>query len=171
MKYGYPLISGVIQHEAGDTDSGNWVTSIFITTSSLILSLYLLRPEAFNWAKSLGWYETFLPGRCTKCLGLILFDDRYSDVVDIYEGGFKHAMGISSRTEQLYEWYIPYHSAGSREAIVKRIMLTPEKRSILDEFVKNDKGSIIYHIPPGTWTGTARGNQYPPVIHKGRPSI
>ena len=81
-----------------------------------------------------------------------IFDDRYSDVVDIYEGGFTHTRGVfRSEQNSCMNNNIQYHSAISREAIVKRIMLYAGETYSFDEFVKNDKWvRIICHVPPGT---------------------
>lgn len=69
---------------------------------------------------------------------------------------------------------IQYHSAISREAIVKRIMLYAGETYSFDEFVKNDKrgsDNLSRSTRDMDFGTKARGNQYPPVIHKGRPSI
>ncbi|MEI3422909.1 MAG: hypothetical protein V8R91_18700 [Butyricimonas faecihominis] len=75
--YGYPLDSrGVIQHEAGGHGFGKLGDEYiyhneFIDFCTCVCCDHV---EAFNWAKSLGWYENLsLTGRCTKRLGRILY--------------------------------------------------------------------------------------------------
>ncbi|MBS7196543.1 MAG: leucine-rich repeat protein [Bacteroidales bacterium] len=178
--YGYPLDSrGVIQHEAGGHGFGKLGDEYiyhneFIDFCSCNCCGHV---DAFNWAKSLGWYENLsLTGKMHEVpWAHFIFDDRYSDVVDIYEGGFMHSRGVfRSEQNSCMNNDIPYHSAISREAIVKRIMLYAGETYSFDEFVKNDKrgsDNLSRSTRDMDFGTKARGNQYPPVIHKGRPSI
>lgn len=178
--YGYPLDSrGVIQHEAGGHGFGKLGDEYiyhneFIDFCSCNCCGHV---DAFNWAKSLGWYENLsLTGKMHEVpWAHFIFDDRYSDVVDIYEGGFMHSRGVfRSEQNSCMNNDIPYHSAISRETIVKRIMLYAGETYSFDEFVKNDKrgsDNLSRSTRDMDFGTKARGNQYPPVIHKGRPSI
>ena len=127
--YGYPLDSrGVIQHEAGGHGFGKLGDEYIYHNEFIDFCPCTCcdHVEAFNWAKSLGWYENLsLTGKMHEVPWThFIFDDRYSDVVDIYEGGFKHARGVfRSEQNSCMNNNIQYHSAISREAIVKRIML------------------------------------------------
>jgi NAD+ synthase (glutamine-hydrolysing) len=55
----------------------------------------------FNSAKSLGWYDNLsLTGKMHNVgWSHLIFDDRYSDIVDVYEGGYMHNRGVF-RSEQ-----------------------------------------------------------------------
>ena len=178
--YGYPLDSrGVIQHEAGGHGFGKLGDEYIYHNEFIDFCPCTCcdHVEAFNWAKSLGWYENLsLTGKMHEVPWThFIFDDRYSDVVDIYEGGFKHARGVfRSEQNSCMNNNIQYHSAISREAIVKRIMLYAGETYSFDEFVKNDKrgsDNLSRSTRDMDFGTKARGNQYPPVIHKGRPSI
>lgn len=178
--YGYPLDSrGVIQHEAGGHGFGKLGDEYIYHNEFIDFCLCTCcgHVEAFNWAKSLGWYENLsLTGKMHEVpWAHFIFDDRYSDVVDIYEGGFMHSRGVfRSEQNSCMNNDIPYHSAISREAIVKRIMLYAGETYSFDEFVKNDKrgaDNLSRSTRDMDFGTKARGNQYPPVIHKGRPSI
>ena len=75
----------------------NWGTSIFITMSFIddCLCTCCDHVEAFKWGKALGWYENLsLTGKMHEVpWAHFIFDDRYSDVVDIYEGWISHMLG------------------------------------------------------------------------------
>lgn len=103
-----------------------------------------------------------------------IFDDRYSDVVDIYEGGFMHARGVfRSEQNSCMNNDVPYYSAISREAIVKRIMKYAGESYSFEKFVEKDKRGADESLSrsadrPGV---SVRGNQFAPRIHKGKPDI
>ena len=165
---------GIVQHEAGGHGFGK-LGDEYIYYNSFIDDCLCL--GAFKWGKALGWYENLsLTGKMHEVpWAHFIFDDRYSDVVDIYEGGFTHTRGVfRSEQNSCMNNNIQYHSAISREAIVKRIMLYAGETYSFDEFVKYDK-RVSDNLSRSTRDmdfGTkALGNQYPPVIHKGRPSI
>mgnify|MGYP002415660522 CR=1 FL=1 len=165
---------GIVQHEAGGHGFGK-LGDEYIYYNSFIDDCLCL--GAFKWGKALGWYENLsLTGKMHEVpWAHFIFDDRYSDVVDIYEGGFTHTRGVfRSEQNSCMNNNIQYHSAISREAIVKRIMLYAGETYSFDEFVKNDKrgsDNLSRSTRDMDFGTKARGNQYPPVIHKGRPSI
>lgn len=171
----YPYDSrGIVQHEAGGHGFGK-LGDEYIYYNSFIDDCLCL--GTFKWGKALGWYENLsLTGKMHEVpWAHFIFDDRYSDVVDIYEGGFTHTRGVfRSEQNSCMNNNIQYHSAISREAIVKRIMLYAGETYSFDEFVKNDKrgsDNLSRSTRDMDFGTKARGNQYPPVIHKGRPSI
>lgn len=165
---------GIVQHEAGGHGFGK-LGDEYIYYNSFIDDCLCL--GTFKWGKALGWYENLsLTGKMHEVpWAHFIFDDRYSDVVDIYEGGFTHTRGVfRSEQNSCMNNNIQYHSAISREAIVKRIMLYAGETYSFDEFVKNDKrgsDNLSRSTRDMDFGTKARGNQYPPVIHKGRPSI
>lgn len=165
---------GIVQHEAGGHGFGK-LGDEYIYYNSFIDDCPCL--GTFKWGKALGWYENLsLTGKMHEVpWAHFIFDDRYSDVVDIYEGGFTHTRGVfRSEQNSCMNNNIQYHSAISREAIVKRIMLYAGETYSFDEFVKNDKrgsDNLSRSTRDMDFGMKARGNQYPPVIHKGRPSI
>ena len=125
--YGYPLDTrGVIQHEAGGHGFGKLgdeyiYHNAFIDFCDCTCCGHVLE---FNGAKSLGWYDNLeLTGKMHSVgWSHLIFDDRYSDIVDIYEGGYMHNRGVfRSEPNSCMNNDIPYYSTISRESIVKRI--------------------------------------------------
>ena len=95
--------------------------------------------------KALGWYENVsLSGKMNDVpWSHLIFDERYAQNVDIYEGAWKHARGIYRSEEQsVMSTYIPYYNTISREAIVKRILEYSGEGYTFEKFVANDKREI-----------------------------
>lgn len=174
--YGYPLDSrGVIQHEAGGHGFGK-LGDEYIYHNAFIDFCNCLccgHTDEFNNAKNLGWYENLsLTGKIHEVpWSHLIFDNRYSDIVDIFEGGFMHNRGVfRSEQSSCMNNNIPYYSTISRESIVKRIKRYAGETYSYEEFVANDRRDA------GTVTrsssvngGTLNKYQMPPKIHKGSP--
>lgn len=174
--YGYPLDSrGVIQHEAGGHGFGK-LGDEYIYHNAFIDFCNCLccgHTDEFNNAKNLGWYENLsLTGKMHEVpWSHLIFDNRYSDIVDIFEGGFIHNRGVfRSEQNSCMNNNIPYYSTISRESIVKRIKRYAGETYSYEEFVANDRRDA------GTVTrsssvngGTLNKYQMPPKIHKGSP--
>lgn len=174
--YGYPLDSrGVIQHEAGGHGFGK-LGDEYIYHNAFIDFCNCLccgHTDEFNNAKNLGWYENLsLTGKMHEVpWSHLIFDNRYSDIVDIFEGGFMHNRGVfRSEKSSCMNNNIPYYSTISRESIVKRIKRYAGETYSYEEFVANDRRDA------GTVTrsssvngGTLNKYQMPPKIHKGSP--
>lgn len=174
--YGYPLDSrGVIQHEAGGHGFGK-LGDEYIYHNAFIDFCNCLccgHTDEFNNAKNLGWYENLsLTGKMHEVpWSHLIFDNRYSDIVDIFEGGFMHNRGVfRSEQNSCMNNNIPYYSTISRESIVKRIKRYAGETYSYEEFVANDRRDA------GTVTrsssvngGTLNKYQMPPKIHKGSP--
>lgn len=174
--YGYPLDTrGVIQHEAGGHGFGKLGDEYiyhneFIDFCSCTCCGHVYE---FNWAKSLGWYDNLsLSGKMHEVpWSQLIFDDKYSDFVDIFEGGFMHNRGVyRSEQNSCMNNDIPYYSTISRMSIVKRIKQYASESFSYEDFKANDvissevttrsfndAGSSIHHF------------QLPPQIHKGSP--
>lgn len=174
--YGYPLDSrGVIQHEAGGHGFAK-LGDEYIYHNEFIDFCQCTccgHVREFNWAKGLGWYDNLsLTGKMHEVpWSHLIFDDRYSDIVDIFEGGFKHNRGVfRSEQNSCMNNDIPYYSTISRESIVKRIKRYAGETYSFEEFVANDKrdaGNVTRSadVP----SSTVRSFQMPPRIHKGSP--
>ena len=174
--YGYPLDSrGVIQHEAGGHGFGK-LGDEYIYHNAFIDFCNCLccgHTDEFNNAKNLGWYENLsLTGKMHEVpWSHLIFDNRYSDIVDIFEGGFMHNRGVfRSEQNSCMNNNIPYYSTISRKSIVKRIKRYAGETYSDEEFVANDRRDA------GTVTrsssvngGTLNKYQMPPKIHKGSP--
>ena len=68
-----------------------------------------------------------------------IFHPKYSNVVDIYEGGYFHTRGVyRSEPASCMNNNIPYYSAISRQAMVERIMEYAGETFDLEEFIAKD---------------------------------
>ena len=123
----YPYdFRGLVQHEAGGHGFGKLGDEYiyhneFIQTCPCFCCPHV---EEFNANKSRGWYENLsLTGNMYDVpWSHLIFDPQYSNLVDIYEGGYMHMRGVfRSEPNSCMNNNIPYFSAISREAIVKRI--------------------------------------------------
>jgi hypothetical protein len=177
--YGYPLDTrGVIQHEAGGHGFGKLgdeyiYHNAFIDFCDCTCCGHVFE---FNAAKSLGWFDNLeLTGKMHSVgWSHLIFDDRYSDIVDIYEGGYMHNRGVfRSEPNSCMNNDIPYYSTISRESIVKRIKAYAGETYSFEDFVKNDKrdAGIVESRAFGS-NGDQRTSgtyQHAPVFHKGSP--
>lgn len=101
------------------------------------------------------------------------FDDRYQDIVDIYEGAHMHSDGIyRSELNSCMNNNVPYYSTISRQAMVERILDYAGEKFDFETFVSKDSremgdkfltrsGSI------GNVSGSIQGNA--PCIVKSSP--
>lgn len=177
--YGYPLDTrGVIQHEAGGHGFGKLgdeyiYHNAFIDACGCSCCGHV---DEFNGAKSLGWYDNLeLTGKMHSVgWSHLIFDDRYSDIVDIYEGGYMHNRGVfRSEPNSCMNNDIPYYSTISRESIVKRIKAYAGETYSFEDFVKNDKrdaGIVESRVFGGNGDQRTAGTyQHAPMIHKSSP--
>ena len=177
--YGYPLDTrGVIQHEAGGHGFGKLgdeyiYHNAFIDFCDCTCCGHVLE---FNAAKSFGWFDNLeLTGKMHSVgWSHLIFDDRYSDIVDIYEGGYMHNRGVfRSEPNSCMNNDIPYYSTISRESIVKRIKAYAGETYSFEDFVKNDKrdaGIVESRAFGGNGDQRTSGTyQHAPVFHKGSP--
>lgn len=176
--YGYPLDTrGVIQHEAGGHGFGKLGDEYiyhneFIDFCTCTCCGHVFE---FKYAKALGWYDNLsLTGKINEVpWSHLIFDSRYSDRVDIYEGGYMHNRGVfRSEQNSCMNNDIPYYSTISRESIVKRIKAYAGETYSFESFVANDKDtrSIVTRGTDTPYAGSrVHSFQYPPKIHKGSP--
>ena len=176
--YGYPFDSrGVMQHEAGGHGFGKLgdeyiYHNTFIDACGCTCCGHV---DAVVAAQSLGWYQNIsVTGKMHQVpWSHLIFDERYSDIVDIYEGAFMHNRGVfRSEQNSCMNNDIPYYNTISREAIVKRIKAYAGEEYSYEDFVKNDKrdAGTMSTRSVGTFTGSSvHSRQLPPTIHKGRP--
>ena len=173
--YGYPLDTrGVIQHEAGGHGFGKLADEYiyhdaFIDACDCTCCGHV---NAINWAKSLGWYDNIeLTGKIHEVgWSHLIFDRRYSDIVDIFEGGYMHNRGIfRSEHNSCMNNHIPYYNTISRESIVRRIKNYAGEPFDFEEFAALDKrtstGTRSFDLP----SAKVIIRSMPPVIHKGSP--
>lgn len=178
--YGYPLDTrGVIQHEAGGHGFGKLGDEYIYHNEFIDFCTCTCCGHVFEFemAKSYGWYDNLsLTGKMHEVpWSHLIFDDRYSDIVDIFEGGYMHNRGVyRSEQNSCMNNDIPYYSTISRESIVKRIMKYAGEEYSFEKFVANDKrgsGTVTRALSmPYSGYGAA-SYQYPPQIHKGSPKV
>lgn len=177
--YGYPLDTrGVIQHEAGGHGFGKLgdeyiYHNAFIDFCTCTCCGHV---DAINWAKALGWYENLsLTGKMNEVpWSQLIFDEKYSDFVDIFEGGYMHSRGVfRSEQNSCMNNDIPYYSTISRMAIVKRIKQYAGEEFSYEDFKANDvvsNDAATRSFDNLRYSGGSVHNyQLPPKIHKGSP--
>ena len=175
--YDYPFDSrGVMQHEAGGHGFGKLgdeyiYHNAFIDACDCTCCGHV---AAVLGAQSLGWFQNIsVTGKPHQVpWAHLIFDERYSDIVDVFEGAYMHNRGaFRSEQNSCMNNNIPYYSTISREAIVKRIKQYAGEEYSFEDFVANDKrdaGSVTKSV--GEWVGyKSRTNAAPPVIMKGSP--
>lgn len=179
--YSYPLDTrGVVQHEAGGHGFGK-LGDEYIYHNAFIDNCHCRdgcdHGSAFNMYKRLGWYEnlSFTGKMQSVPWSHLIFDPRYSDLVDIYEGGYMHSRGVfRSEQNSCMNNNIPYYSTISRESIVKRIKRYAGETYSFEDFVKNDKreaGNVTRSTGRSGSVGNVNSgmHQHAPVIHRGNP--
>lgn len=137
--YGYPYdFRGVIQHEAGGHGFGKLADECVyfnaFANDRVIASI--------KDAQKRGWYENVsVSGKMNEVpWSHLIFDERYSGVVDIYEGAGMYSRGIyRSETNSCMNNSVPYYNTISREVIVRRIMEYAGLEYSFEDFVANDK--------------------------------
>lgn len=179
----YPYDSrGMVQHEAGGHGFGKLGDECIYHNEFVSNCPCRCCPheKEFNAAKANGWFENLsLPAKMHEVpWSHLIFNDKYSAVVDIYEGGFMHSRGVfRSELNSCMNNNIPYFSTISREAIVKRIKQYAGETYSFDEFVKNDNPnpgsrSTRYNVAPwNKLSDKPAPNHSQPIIHKGSPKF
>ena len=140
----YPYdFRGVVQHEAGGHAFGK-LGDEYIYHNTFIQNCPINGCDAddkFLKMKSYGFYENLsLTGNMYDVpWSHLIFDPQYSGTVDIYEGGYFHTRGVfRSESNSCMNNNVPYFSAISREAIVKRIMEYVGVEYSFEAFKAND---------------------------------
>ena len=143
-RYGYPNdYRGLIQHEAGGPGFGKLADEYIYHRANIHRCPCICCPHVddFNWGKSIGWYRNVsLNGRHREVdWSHLIFDDRYQDIVDIYEGGFYHSEGVyRSELNSCMNNNVPYYSTVSRQEMVERIMKYSGGTFDFETFVSKD---------------------------------
>jgi hypothetical protein len=166
---------GIVQHEAGGHGFAKLADeyiyhNAFIQSCSCLCCSHL--PD-FYAGKSLGWYRNLEATGNMDEVGWshLIFHPTYSNIVDVYEGGYFHSRGIfRSEPNSCMNNNIPYFSAISRQEAVERIMrYAGEKFDINDFYAKdvldtygNQTGSTRVASEPNAITLTGAGKQMPP---------
>ena len=163
---------GVIQHEAGGHGFG-WLGDEYIYHNDFIdrcscpccgHANELLKEHSIGHSLNLsltGKYDD-VPWKH------LIFNPAYSDIVDIFEGGYFHSRGVyRSEGNSCMNNNVPYFSTWSRQLIVQRIMKLAGETFTLDNFYANDSREI-----GRDFTSTSRSgdiNVYSPTRHRNAP--
>ena len=140
----YPYdFRGIVQHEAGGHGFGKLADeyiyhNAFISTCTCNCCSHGDELLAY---KNRGWYRNLeLTGNMNEVgWSHFIFHPKYSNVVDIYEGGYFHTRGVyRSEPTSCMNNNIPYFSAISRQAMVERIMEYAGEEFDLNEFIAKD---------------------------------
>ena len=141
----YPYdFRGIVQHEAGGHGFGKLADeyiyhNAFISTCTCTDGCDHVKDFLDN--KSRGWYANLeLTGDMHEVgWSHLIFYPKYSNVVDIYEGGYFHTRGVyRSEPTSCMNNNVPYYSAISRQAMVERIMEYAGETFDLEEFIAKD---------------------------------
>lgn len=134
----YPLDTrGVVQREAGGFGFGK-LGNEAITKNAYATNGIL---ETIESGHVRGWYQNIsTSGKLAEVpWAHFIFDPRYSDYVDVFEGGFDYTRNIyRSEASSCMSTSIPYYNAISRQVITQRIKEYAGESFDLDEFYEND---------------------------------
>lgn len=135
---------GIIQHEAGGHGFGKLADEYIYHRDNIWTCTCTCCSHVPNFTtdKNIrGWNRNLsLEGRYKQVdWSHLIFDPRYGDIVDIYEGGFMHGRGIyRSELNSCMNNMVPYFSTISRQAIVERIMEYAGETFDFETFVSKD---------------------------------
>lgn len=176
----YPFdFRGLVQHEAGGHGFGK-LADEYIYVNAFISACGCPNPhtDEFNFSKALGWYRNLsLSGNIDEVpWSHLIYHPTYSNVVDIYEGGYFHTRGVfRSEGTSCMNNNIPYYSAISRQEMVERIMRYSGQTFSLEDFYANDvldAGSVQAQataVPYDIVTTSAASRQHPPKYMGDKP--
>ena len=140
----YPYdFRGIVQHEAGGHGFGKLADeyiyhNAFIQSCNCPCCSHL---DEFRASKKLGWYRNLSEVGDMKTVewAHLIYHKDYSNIVDMYEGGYFHTRGIyRSESTSCMNNNIPYYSAISRQEMVERIMKYAGKQFDINEFYAKD---------------------------------
>ena len=99
----------------------------------------------FEHYRELGWWQNVsISGKLTELPWYhLIFDEKYSQMVDAWEGGMNHSRGAyrSENQSVMGNQFIPYFNAISREILYKRIMEASGGTFNFETFKANDTAS------------------------------
>lgn len=179
--YAYPYdFRGLVQHEAAGHGFGKLADEYIIINAFIsVCGCSYSHTLEFMAGKSHGWYRNLELSGDPNTVGWshLIFHPDYSNVVDIYEGGYFHTRGVfRSEPTSCMNNNISYFSAISRQAIVERIMEYAGEEFSLESFYENDSnavGSTGSTVQAASVPSSLRyqGQQYPPVYMGEKPNF
>ncbi len=168
---------GIVQHEAGGHGFGKFDDEYIYHRNHIDKCGCdcCTHSDAVLGMKSLGWARNVsLTGKYkTIEWRHLIFDRRYSDIVDIYEGSHMHADGIyRSEVNSCMNNNVPYFSTVSRQAIVERIKDYAGETFDFEDFVAHDSremGDKFLTRGSTPWQGHKYSEHHGVIIRKGSP--
>ena len=166
---------GLVQHEAGGHGFGHFADEYIYHGDFIQICPCLCCPhvEELKSMKGKGWARNLsLTGKYKDAeWRQLIFDKRYGDICDIYEGGYFHQRGVyRSEVNSCMNNNVPYYSTVSRMAIVERIKQYAGEAFDYEDFVAHDSrdyGSKFITRSTQTSAGAAGGRLSAPVFGKG----
>lgn len=129
----------------------------------------LLTDHMLGWARNLSLTGKYKDIEWTH----LIFDDRYQDIVDIYEGGYFHGKGVyRSEVNSCMNNNVPYFSTWSRQIAVERIKAIVGEQFDFEEFVANDSrewGEKFLTRSGGNGDATSAMHNPAPIVKMGSP--
>ncbi len=177
-RFDYPNdYRGLIQHEAGGHGFAK-LGDEYIYHRDYIQKCVCIccgHVDALQTDHMLGWARNLsLTGKYKDIEWThLIFDDRYQDIVDIYEGGYFHGQGVyRSEVNSCMNNNVPYFSTWSRQIAVERIKAIAGEPFDFEEFVANDSrewGDKFLTRSGGNGDATSAMHNPAPIIKKGSP--
>ena len=182
----YPFdFRGIVQHEAGGHGFAKLADEYIYHNAfieSCICPCCNHLPE-FYAGKACGWYRNLSTNGDMKTVewSHLIFHPDYSNIVDMYEGGFYHMRGIyRSEANSCMNNNVPYYSAIQRQEMVERIKRYAGEEFSLEEFYAKDvrdasnndfttRGSLEVEDTPASRASAAK--QMPPKIMGDKPRL
>ena len=174
---------GIVQHEAGGHGFGKLGDesiehNSFVTSCGFCgdASIIVRQAHSRSWYQNLSLTEDIEKVSWSH----LIFNPKYSNMVDVYEGGYFHTRGIfRSEPNSCMNNYIPYYSAISRQEIVKRIKCYAGEEFDINEFYANDvldsqgnlTGATRMSVEDNAITLTCAGKQMPPKFMGDKPHL
>lgn len=128
---------GIVQHEAGGHGFGKLGDERIIYNRFIPDGL----KEKISEAQRKGWYQNIsLTANMSEVpWAHLIFDERYSDIVDIFEGAYGYTRAVyRSESNSCMNYGIPYYNTISRQDIVKRILEYAGEEFTLEKFFEKD---------------------------------
>lgn len=179
----YPFdFRGIVQHEAGGHGFAKLADeyiyhNAFIQTCDCNCCDHL---DEFNAAKGMGWYRNLSTNGDHKSVewAHLFANPDYTNIVDMYEGGFFHARGIyRSEANSCMNNNVPYYSAISRQEMVERIKQYAGEKFDIDDFyardvrdASNNTRATIFE-PSVVISDAGVGKQMPPKYMGDKPQL
>lgn len=177
----YPYdFRGIVQHEAGGHGFAKLgdeyiYHNAFIESCTCVCCPHL---DEFNAGKALGWYRNLSTNGDMKSVewSHLIYHPDYSNIVDMYEGGYFHTRGIyRSEPTSCMNNNIPYYSAIQRQEMVERIMKYAGLPFSLDDFYANDvrdaSAASRSLYAPWTISTAGAGKQQAPKYMGDKPNL